>query len=216
MNRRDSLLPVGGRPGFKPTRRRRRFGVRPAPSSALSTFGGNRRRRLAILKSQRAYEPFQVCGSRFARRGGGCRSAPLDAQSSDVGGHPALEARRGTAGSRPRRSGEFRQARLRWLASLTLPATCKLPPVDESRLRNSAQARRWDGIQLASAEPRPFRLGCTDCHNATQGRLVSRPAATAPHAGLCGVPSVVHRPSQSPRPYATILGRPASGAEYDA
>ncbi len=57
-----------------------------------------------------------------------------------------------------------------WLASLTLPATCKLPPVDESA---AERAREWDGIQLASAEAASRFVCCTDCHNATRAGLVS-------------------------------------------
>ncbi len=59
---------------------------------------------------------------------------------------------------------------LRWLAGLPLPATC-LPPEAKAALRNSAQVRRFDGIQLASADHTLRLACCTDCHNATRAGL---------------------------------------------
>jgi hypothetical protein len=66
---------------------------------------------------------------------------------------------------------------LHWLAGLALPATC-LPEDAKVALQNSAQVRRLDGIQLASADHTVRLACCTDCHNATRAGLLPGSGAT--------------------------------------
>ena len=105
-----------------------------------------------------------------------------------------------------------------WLASLALPATCKLPPIDPNRRGNELGRVGRHPTGFGRRLPTRF-VCCTDCHNATRAGLVSTSRPGDRHAGLCRLPSLIRehrlRLGRSPRTglVRALFGGPNRGAE---
>ena len=172
----QGLFAAGWRPSWiRADAAARRFRARPAPSSAL--------------RGVRGEPPASFGRSKITARTNLLRfaAAVLLGVAAAAGARSWMQNQATSAGIPPsgptelfaahEDHGEPGKRDLRWLAGLALPSTC-LPEDAKAAILNSAQVRRLDGLQLASADHTVRLACCTDCHNATRAGLLPGSGAT--------------------------------------
>ncbi|HVU87819.1 MAG TPA: hypothetical protein VHD36_10900 [Pirellulales bacterium] len=172
----QGLFAAGWRPAWiRADAAARRFGARPAPSSALRNVRGEPPASFGHSATTARTNLFRFAAAVMlgVAAAAGARSWMQD-QATSAGIPPSGPTELVATHDG---HGEPGKHDLRWLAGLALPATC-LPSEARAALRDSAQYRRFEGIQLASADHAVRLTCCTDCHNATRAGLLPGAGAT--------------------------------------